>query len=93
MSLMTDYNPHFVKKVYCINCKFNKSGFGIEYDWCKPYFLIKPKKKTVITDDYYEKYHFIKSLEPEPEFHYMCKLNKKNDCKYYKCKWWKVWVR
>jgi len=30
MSLMTDYNPHFVKKVYCINCKFNKSGFGIE---------------------------------------------------------------
>lgn len=28
MSLMTDYNPHFVKKVYCKNCKWEK------YNWC-----------------------------------------------------------
>lgn len=81
-----------MKKVYCKNCKFNKSGFGIEYDWCKPY-LIKPKKKTVITDDYYEKEHIVTSKEPEPEFHYMHELNKKNDCKYHKCKWWKFWIK
>ena len=81
-----------MKKVYCINCKFDKSGFGVEYDFCKPY-LGKLTKKTVIVDDFYEEYHVIKSTEPEPKSQCMSVINKENDCIYYQRKWWRFWLK
>lgn len=76
-----------MKKVYCEICKFNKSGWGIEYDTCRPYFH-KPKKIKEEKDDYYSKYHLKKSIGPELKD--MLVLNKDNNCLYYKkCKWWK----
>ena len=81
-----------MKKVYCRDCKFNKSGMGIEYDWCKPY-LWKLKRKITYVNDYYDREHMIKTTTPELILQWMYILNKKNDCKYFKCKWWKFRIR
>ena len=77
MSLMTDYNLPFVKKVYCKDCKWT-----IDPKVCRhPKNMILMKEQTIFL---HINHHF-------PGF--TCNLNGDNDCPRYKRKWWKVWVR
>ena len=71
-----------MKKVYCKNCKWNYLLF------CYP-----PKEKV---RDYYwfgGDPWILPSCMKKYEHQQREKLNKNGNCKYYKRKWWKVWVR
>lgn len=72
-----------MKKVYCKDCKFNKSIPLVEWTTCEP-FVRKSRK-----DDYYCKNHKVHKIMRKIE--YMHELNEDNDCIYYKRKWWKFW--
>ena len=72
-----------MEKVYCKNCKFRKTvivnqGGGYEYR------CLKDKSK-VLYNIYNGKFNDFRI--------WTCLENEKGDCKYYKRKWWKFWVR
>lgn len=75
-----------MSKVYCKNCKFNKSILRIEWKTCSPGI-----KKSGRENDYYCKNHKASKAGPDPKIEWMHELNKDNDCRYYKRKWWKFW--
>ena len=78
-------------KKYCKNCHYLTFG-----DWCFRYDtdeLVKPKR---IVDTRAE---IAKGKNLSDKEKFWCvgsefgELNCKNDCPYYKRKWWKIWVK
>ena len=76
-------------KVYCKNCKHDRSMYGVEYTTCHP---IKGQRSIVVREDYYSPDHKMMALESLPKVYRMEELNKNNDCPHYKRKWWKLWI-
>jgi len=68
-------------KVFCEDCKWE---IGRRFCICRK--IISSHK--VKTDNYYSKGFHIFERKAEPE-----KCNKENNCKYYKRKWWKFWIK
>lgn len=72
-----------MKKVYCKDCKFAPL---LHFPDCSPYLVVNMR-----VNDYHSPRHFIEKQQIG-EFS-RGKQNEGNDCKLYKRKWWKVWVR
>jgi len=66
---------------------------AVEFDTCKPSSPMPFEKKFTVADDYYERFHVVKNKQPDLGTHWMRELNKNNDCKYFKRKWWKFWIK
>ena len=73
-----------MNKIYCKNCKyFRQRGRSAYHRWDKDFPFCKVHKKKV---------HTFGKIKTEyggfPNI-----MNENNDCKNYKRKWWKFWLR
>ena len=71
-----------MKKIYCKNCRYFKFVYRKFYGYKEKCYA--PKNLDLVENHYSPyKRHFRK-----PEL-----INMSNDCRWYKKKWWKFWVK
>jgi hypothetical protein len=68
-------------KVYCKDCRYLKE-FGFSF-LCK-----SPENKILKEGDTWFEHYKRKDINKNPY-----NINRENNCKNYKRKWWKIWVR
>ncbi len=79
-------------KVYCRNCKYfvfgDSDGYGSVWDdHCKHNSCFRYTEKNNNTEA--KGFYRMEDIDRVKNYG---ELNKNNNCKYYKRKWWKVWV-
>ncbi len=96
MSLMTDYNPHFVKKVYCRDCKWYPVWWWNRRDiwhWEIRCYPIRSKARKIIQYGWLGREVIKKETHYGRDGEFCDDTNEHNDCSDYKRKWYKFWVK